>query len=84
MTTIDTKNAARDAARAAFLPVIDHIRHHREIETSAKEELGMKARPRRRAPIEPPDTVPVLSLVALGDGSHTLRYADERTPPIRR
>lgn len=82
--TID-KNNAREAARAAFKPVIDHIRHHAEIDILAKYEIGMKAHcKRQRRPIEPPKSAPMLSITAAGaDGTHTLHYADDLTPHKR-
>jgi len=74
------KNDARMAALAIFRPVMQQIRADTSIAISDKYDLGFQqARPRTQ-PVEAPISAPMLSLTLAGDGSHTLRAADERTP----
>lgn len=77
------KDEARDAARAAFAPVIQQIKSDPMIDLESKLALGFKPIA-PRSPIDPPATSPVLSIVEAGDGRHKLRFADRATPDTSR
>jgi hypothetical protein len=79
--------AAKDAAKAAMIPVLrqyaQQIRSNSGVSNDDKSALGLNLPNSSRSPIPPPSTSPMITLIGATPGALTARFADTNTPAKR-
>lgn len=86
--TVAAKNAARKAVEELCRALAMQIKNDRRIPEEAKLAAGVRPRPfandDKRTPVRAPHSFPVIQVIAMGPGTHTIRYTDVRLQPSGR
>lgn len=77
------KNERRRAAVALVRRIAAEVRADDGVSSELKIGLGLIVRGGKPAPIPPPETFPLLSIIELGRGTQDLRIADSQSPTRR-
>jgi len=77
------KDLARNNAEGLCRHFAIEIKNNNGISYEAKVDLGINPPNNTRTPIDPPDTSPILEVIASTPGLQTIRYADSMTPAKR-
>jgi hypothetical protein len=80
---VAAKDAARRAAEATCRRYAQMLRTNVALTAQQKTALGLSVGSASHGPIAPPDTSPLLTIIAATPLAHTLRYADAAAPARR-
>jgi hypothetical protein len=79
--------AAKDAAKAAMVPVLrayaQQIKANLGVTDDDKAALGLNLDDNTQSSVPPPSTQPLIAIIAATPLQHTLRFADANTPDVR-
>jgi hypothetical protein len=81
--SIAAKDAARRAAEATCRRYAQMLKTNFALTAQQKTALGLNVGSASHAPLAPPDTSPLLTIIGATPLAHTLRYADAATPARR-
>ena len=79
--------AAKDGAKAAMLDIVrpyaQQVRNNAGVSNADKTSLGVRIVDLTKTPVPPPNSSPLLNVLAATPGEHELRYADGNSPDSR-